>query len=128
DIDIDFSDYRRDEVIEYVHEKYGQDHVAQIITFGTFAARSLLRELMKTMGIDEQDERFLLKEVSHHAPSLSAALQESEELLRYVKQSKKLQLLFKIGAKLEGLPRHHSTHAAGVVISQMPLSKLVPTT
>lgn len=128
DIDIDFSDYRRDEVIEYVHEKYGQDHVAQIITFGTFAARSLLRELMKTMGIDEQDERFLLKEVSHHAPSLSAALQDSEELLRYVKQSKKLQLLFKIGAKLEGLPRHHSTHAAGVVISQQPLSKLVPTT
>ncbi|WP_102026794.1 DNA polymerase III subunit alpha [Salirhabdus sp. Marseille-P4669] len=126
DIDIDFSDYRRDEVIKYVQEKYGADHVAQIITFGTFAQRSLLRELMKTMSIDEQDMKFLLNEISQNTSSLSTALQESEELLQYVKQSKKLQLLFKIAVKLEGLPRHHSTHAAGVIISKEPLSKIVP--
>src|SRR5699024_2698661 len=63
DIDIDFSDVRRDEVIEYVRGKYGQEHVAQIITFGTFAARSLLRDLMKTMDVNEHDQAYVLKQI-----------------------------------------------------------------
>lgn len=126
DIDIDFSDHRRDEVIKYVQKKYGADRVAQIITFGTFAARSLLRELMKTMGINQEDSRFLLKEVPLNTPSLSAALKESDELKQYVQQSPTLKTLFKIAIKLEGLPRHHSTHAAGVVISDQPLTEYIP--
>lgn len=126
DIDIDFSDYRRDEVIRYVRNKYGADHVAQIITFGTFAARSLLRELVKTMEIPQSDAAYLLKMIPNNAASLSAGLKASEELTAYVKESEQLKSLFRIGVKLEGLPRHASTHAAGIVISADPLVKTVP--
>ncbi|MFP7493324.1 DNA polymerase III subunit alpha [Terribacillus saccharophilus] len=126
DIDIDFSDYRRDEVIRYVQNKYGAEHVAQIITFGTFAARSLLRELIKTMEISPADASYLLKLIPNNASSLSAGLRSSEELTAYVKESDQLKQLFRIGVKLEGLPRHVSTHAAGVVISSDPLVKTVP--
>ncbi|MBM7554978.1 DNA polymerase III subunit alpha [Thalassobacillus pellis] len=126
DIDIDFSDHRRDEVIRYVHEKYGPGHVAQIVTFGTFAARSLLRELFKTIGIDQQDASFILKEFSSAGSgSIIEVVKQSEELAMYVRQSSKLKLLFQIAAKLEGLPRHTSTHAAGVIISDEPLTEHV---
>ncbi|MFZ3576312.1 DNA polymerase III subunit alpha [Virgibacillus sp. DJP39] len=129
DIDIDFSDVRRDEVIDYVREKYGSEHVAQIITFGTFAARSLLRELIKTMGIDQQDAYFLLKEIPVQSnKSLLELIQASEDLKLYIKQSASLKALFTIALKLEGLPRHISTHAAGVVISEKQLVEHVPLT
>ncbi|MDC3412639.1 DNA polymerase III subunit alpha [Terrihalobacillus insolitus] len=129
DIDVDFSDHRRDEVIQYVKNKYGFEHVAQIITYGTFAARSVLRELIKTMEIDKQDAAFILKEIPNHASnSIVQSVKASDALTSYVKQSEKLQRLFKIATKLEGLPRHVSTHAAGVVISQEPLVENVPLT
>jgi len=129
DIDVDFSDIRRDEVIDYVREKYGEDHVAQIITFGTFAARSLIRELIKTLDIDQQDAKFILKEIPLQSKkSIAEIVNEAEELNRYVKTSPKLKALFAIAIKLEGLPRHISTHAAGVVISEQPLIKHVPLT
>ncbi|WP_138415339.1 DNA polymerase III subunit alpha [Aquibacillus sediminis] len=129
DIDVDFSDHRRDEVIRYVRDKYGAEHVAQIVTFGTFAARSLLRELIKTMEIAEQDATFILKEVpAQGSKSIVESVQASKALIDYVKQSKTLQVLFKIASKLEGLPRHISTHAAGVVISKEPLTEHVPVT
>ncbi|QKY69669.1 DNA polymerase III subunit alpha [Lentibacillus sp. CBA3610] len=129
DIDIDFSDNRRDDVIDYVRDKYGHAHVAQIITFGTFAARSLLRELIKTMDVDQQDAYFILKEIPVQASQpIAAYVKNSEDLQQYIKQSEKLKALFTIAAKLEGLPRHLSTHAAGVVISEEPLEELVPLT
>ncbi|MCT2537175.1 DNA polymerase III subunit alpha [Aquibacillus koreensis] len=129
DIDIDFSDARRDEVIAYVRNKYGIDHVAQIITFGTFATRSVLRELFKVMDIDDQDASFILKEIpAQGSGSVVTSVKASKELTEYVKQSEKLQMLFKIATKLEGLPRHISTHAAGVVISEQPLVEHVPLT
>ncbi|TFJ93896.1 DNA polymerase III subunit alpha [Lentibacillus salicampi] len=129
DIDIDFSDNRRDEVIDYVRNKYGHDHVGQIITFGTFAARSLLRELFKTMDVDQQDAYFILKEIPVQAKQpIAAFVKESQDLQQYIKQSDKLKILFTIAAKLEGLPRHMSTHAAGVVISEEPLVEHVPLT
>ncbi|WP_430784826.1 DNA polymerase III subunit alpha [Virgibacillus flavescens] len=129
DIDIDFSDNRRDEVIEYVRNKYGDEHVAQIITFGTFAARSLLRELIKTIGIDQQDAYFLLKEIPVQAnKSLLEYIQDSADLKQYIKQSNSLKALFTVALKLEGLPRHVSTHAAGVVISEKPLIEYTPIT
>ncbi|WP_067730509.1 DNA polymerase III subunit alpha [Oceanobacillus damuensis] len=129
DIDVDFSDARRDEVIEYVRNKYGKDHVAQIITFGTFAARSLLRELIKTMNIDQQDANFILKAIpSQSKNSIAEIIKESEELKSYVKSSPTLKALFAVAVKLEGLPRHISTHAAGVVISEQPLTEHVPLT
>ncbi|MFC2948641.1 DNA polymerase III subunit alpha [Virgibacillus sediminis] len=129
DIDIDFSDTRRDEVIDYVRGKYGDEHVAQIITFGTFAARSLLRELFKTMDIDQQDANFILKQVPvQSGKSLVETAKDSSELKQYIKQSDKLKVLFSVAAVLEGLPRHISTHAAGVVISEQSLVEHVPLT
>src|SRR5690625_3818535 len=129
DIDIDFADDRRDEVIQYVREKYGDDHVAQIATFGTFGARSLLRELFKTMGIDQQDSYYILNFIpSHTSQSITDSIKKSRELKDYIKNSKKLKLLFKIAIILEGLPRHIYTHAAGVVISEKPLTNHVPLT
>ncbi|WP_330948682.1 DNA polymerase III subunit alpha [Virgibacillus sp. MG-45] len=129
DIDIDFSDQRRDEVIEYVRDKYGKEHVAQIITFGTFAARSLIRELFKMFDVDQQDASFILKEVPVQAKdSLKTIIQQSGELMNYITQSEKLKKLFSIAFRLEGLPKHLSTHAAGVVISKQPLVENVPLT
>ncbi|GGB27579.1 DNA polymerase III subunit alpha [Lentibacillus populi] len=129
DIDVDFSDHRRDEVIDYVRDKYGTEHVAQIITFGTFAARSLVRELIKTIGIDQQDAQFILREIPVNThKSIVDYVRESADLKQYIKQSNKLKALFAIAAVLEGLPRHISTHAAGVVISEKPLMEHVPLT
>ncbi len=129
DIDIDFSDERRDEVIEYVRGKYGAEHVAQIITFGTFATRSLIRELIKTFAIDRQDAQFILKEIPlQSGQTIVEMLGHSPELTEYIKQSRKLKLLFSIAIRLEGIPRHISTHAAGVVISEKPLIEHVPLT
>src|SRR5699024_1365337 len=129
DIDIDFSDVRRDEVIEYVREKYGQDHVAQIITFGTFAARSLVRELMKTMEVDSRDQTYILQ----HIPVMANRpivdyIQADKKFADYIRKSEKLKVLFLIAVTLEGLPRHISTHAAGIVIGQEPLTEDVPLT
>ncbi|MHA6251445.1 DNA polymerase III subunit alpha [Oceanobacillus sp. CAU 1775] len=129
DIDIDFSDERRDEVIAYVKEKYGSEHVAQIVTFGTFAARSLVRELIKTLEVAPEDARFILKELpTQSSGALVDMVKESKELTDYIKQSQKLKALFTIAVKLEGIPRHISTHAAGVVISELPLIEHVPLT
>lgn len=129
DIDIDFSDERRDEVIHYVRKKYGKAHVAQIITFGTYAARSLIRELIKTLAVNPQDARFILREIpTQVSKPIVEMMQDLPELSEYVKQSPKLKLLFSIAIRLEGLPRHLSTHAAGVVISESPLIEHVPLT
>lgn len=129
DIDVDFSDVRRDEVIAYVSEKYGADRVAQIITFGTFAQRSLIRELIKVMNVSQEDTYFLLKEIPLNSKkSLSDVLKDSKELNQYVKGSNKLKLLMMVALQLEGLPRHISTHAAGVVITERPLTDHVPLT
>ena len=127
DIDIDFSDVRREEVIDYIREKYGQDHVAQIITFGTFGARSLLRDLMKTMDINHHDQSYILKHIPVQAnrPIISY-INASESFRQYIKQSEKLRILFRIALTLEGLPRHISTHAAGIVLGKEVLTKNVP--
>ncbi|MFC0301953.1 DNA polymerase III subunit alpha [Virgibacillus soli] len=127
DIDVDFPDHRRDEVIQYVQNKYGKEHVAQIITFGTFLARSLLRELIKTIGINQQDTNFIMQHIPAQTKQpLQQIVRENKVLHDYIRQSEKLTLLFAIAIKLEGLPRHVSTHAAGIVISEQPLQAHVP--
>lgn len=127
DIDIDFSDEKRDQVIRYVQDKYGTEHVAQIITFGTFQARSVLRELAKVMAIEESDLNYILKLLpKDSAVKLATMVNQSTELIEYVKQSEKLMRFFKIANRLEGLPRHSSTHAAGVIISKNRLTEHVP--
>lgn len=129
DIDIDFSDVKRDQVIQYVMNKYGADHVAQIITFGTFGARSTIRELIKVMGVDNQEASYLMKFIPQTtSQSIVQIVQDSKDLQAYIQQSQTLKRLFKIAARLEGLPRHASTHAAGVIISKQPLMKHVALT
>lgn len=129
DIDIDFSDVRREEIIDYIREKYGEEHVAQIITFGTFQARSLMRELMKVMEIDDRDQAYILKHITLPADQpLARCVQASPDFAEYIKTSNILRALFKIAVTLEGLPRHMSTHAAGIVIGKENLLADVPLT
>ncbi|WP_270179565.1 DNA polymerase III subunit alpha [Alkalihalobacillus sp. CinArs1] len=127
DIDIDFPDVRRDEVIDYVHEKYGHDHVAQIVTFGTLAAKAAIRDVGKVLEVDTK----LLDAMSKAIPSqpgitLHEAREASSELRKVLSNSEECARVFEIASTIEGLPRHTSTHAAGVVISAAPLTDYVP--
>jgi DNA polymerase III subunit alpha len=127
DIDIDFPDHRRDEVIQYVVKKYGQLHVAQIMTFGTLAAKASLRDVGRVFGLNTKE----LDQLSRMIPSklgitLSEALKESASLKNFVNESSQNRQLFETALRLEGLPRHISTHAAGVVISEQPLVEVIP--
>ncbi|MDD2731284.1 MAG: DNA polymerase III subunit alpha, partial [Candidatus Portnoybacteria bacterium] len=125
DIDLDFADTRRDEVINYVRQKYGQDHVAQIITFGTMAARAAIRDTGRAMGYSYQ----LCDQVAKAVPfglTLERALQESVEFRQLYDSDEQIKTLVDTAKKLEGVARHASTHAAGVVITKEPLSKIVP--
>ncbi len=127
DIDIDFPDHRREEVIAYVAKKYGQLHVAQIITFGTMAAKAALRDTGRVFGLDMKEQEALSKMIPNRLGiTLKEAYQESKSLQGFVKESTLHQQLFSIAIKLEGLPRHTSTHAAGVIISEMPLTDIIP--
>lgn len=126
DIDIDFPDHRRDEVIEYVQGKYGKEHVAQIITFGTLAARAVVRDVGKALGLMS----FVIEQVAREIPStpgmtLEKALAESKRLAALINESDEAKALWQIAKQLEGLPKHTSTHAAGVVISARPLPEIV---
>src|SRR5699024_1695297 len=101
--------------------------VAQIITFGTFLARSILRELMKTMDIDYRDQAYILKHLSQQKnENIIEMIERSDSFREYIKQSEQLKLLFQVALKLEGLPRHMSTHAAGIVIGKQSLMEDVP--
>jgi DNA polymerase III subunit alpha len=127
DIDIDFPDHSRDEVIRYVARKYGELHVAQIVTFGTLAAKAALRDVGRVFGLNTKE----LDQLSRLVPSqlgisLKSAYQDSEGLRRFVKESPLHEKLFKTAQRLEGLPRHTSTHAAGVIISEEPLVQVIP--
>ncbi|PLR79511.1 DNA polymerase III subunit alpha [Bacillus canaveralius] len=127
DIDIDFPDHRRDEVIKYVAQKYGELHVAQIATFGTLAAKAAVRDTGRAFGLNTKE----LDRLSRSIPSklgirLAVAYKESGPLRQFVDESDFNRRLFETAKKIEGLPRHTSTHAAGVVISEQPLINLVP--
>ncbi|WP_286229350.1 DNA polymerase III subunit alpha [Neobacillus mesonae] len=127
DIDIDFPDHRRDEVIEYVARKYGELHVAQIVTFGTLAAKAAIRDTGRVFGLNPKE----LDSISKLIPSrlginLADALKESEGLRKFINETPLNKRLYETALKLEGLPRHTSTHAAGVVISDKQLIDLVP--
>jgi len=126
DIDIDFPDNRRDELISYVAKKYGQLHVAQIITYGTMAARASLRDVGRVMGISGKEADFIARQIpSRLGITLKQAYEESQTLRDYIEQSDLGKRIFYTAMKLEGLPRHTSTHAAGVVISEQPLTELI---
>ncbi|WP_026671605.1 DNA polymerase III subunit alpha [Alkalihalobacterium bogoriense] len=126
DIDIDFSDQRRDEVIDYVKTKYSKNNVAQIITFGTLAAKAAIRDVGKALMIEQSIIDKLAKQIpSAPGVTLQQALQESKEMKAFIEQSEQAKSLYETAKKVEGLPRHTSTHAAGIVISEKPLLQLV---
>src|SRR5699024_130723 len=127
DIDIDFSDVRRWEAIAYVRDKYGSSHVAKIITLGTFLARYILRKLIITIDIDYRDQSYIFKHLSQQKnENIIEMIERSDSFREYIKQSEQLKLLFQVALKLEGLPRHMSTHAAGIVIGKQSLMEDVP--
>ena len=126
DIDIDFDDERRDEVIAYVSAKYGEEHVAQIITFGTMAARAAVRDVGRALNIPYADVDRAAKLIPQQpGMTLAAALAGSAEL-QEARSRETIARLLDMAAKVEGMPRHASTHAAGVVISGEPLTHYVP--
>ncbi|WP_110114100.1 DNA polymerase III subunit alpha [Bacillus sp. CGMCC 1.16541] len=126
DIDIDFPDTRRDEVIQYVAQKYGQLHVAQIITFGTLAAKAAIRDVGKVIGATSEDISMLSKLIPNKVGiTLRQAYDLSQPLREVLSQSPKARQVFETATKIEGLPRHTSTHAAGVVISEKPLTDVI---
>ena len=127
DIDIDFCYKRRDEVREYVAKKYGETKVAQIITFGTLAARAAIKDVGRAMGIPLS----VTSKISSLVPNvlqikLKDAIRESDELARLYKSDVEVKKLLDIAMKLEGFPRNSSTHAAGVVIGDVSLTNYVP--
>jgi DNA polymerase-3 subunit alpha len=127
DIDLDFEDARRDEVIAYVSQKYGKDHVAQIITFGTLGARAALRDVGRALGMAYGDVDRVARLVPFRpGMTLERALEENNELRVIYAEDKIIRKLVDSAQKLEGIARHASTHAAGVVISQQPLTNYVP--
>ena len=127
DIDIDFEAEKRYEVIEYVAQKYGRDHVAQIGTLGTLAARAAVRDVARVLKTPSALVEKAVRRISGGpGVTLTQALQEDRELREMVEGSPALQRLFELALGIEGLPRHSSVHAAGVVISREPISRLVP--
>ena len=127
DIDMDFQDDRRSEVLDYVVAKYGHEHVAQIITFGTLGAKASVRDVGRALAIPYSDvDRIARMIPSRLKMTLNEALLESEELRDAVDSDSDIAELIKIAQDLEGSIRHSSTHAAGVVISQKPIGTILP--
>ena len=127
DFDIDFCYVKRQKVIDYVTEKYGSDHVAQIVTFGTMAARAAIRDVGRTMDIPYNICDRTAKLIPHSiGMTIDKALESSKELKGLYEGDMQIRELVDMARKLEGMPRHASTHAAGVVISDRPVSEYVP--
>ena len=127
DIDIDFCMRRRGELIDYVTHKYGRENVSQIITFGTMAAKAAVKDVGRAMDIPYGEVDRLAKLIpATLGIELQTALEESPQLKAAVDSDEKFKDLMKVALRLEGLARHASTHAAGVVISPQPLTELVP--
>jgi DNA polymerase-3 subunit alpha len=127
DIDIDFCERRRGEVIEYVTRKYGRENVAQIITFGTMKARAVVRDVARVMDIPYADADRVAKAVPPALDmTLAKALDESPALRELQQKDERIKELLTVAQRLEGMTRHASVHAAGVVIAPRPLTEYVP--
>ena len=127
DIDVDFCYIRRKEVIEYVKRRYGDDHVAQIITFGKMAARGAVRDVGRALGIPYTEVDKVAKLIpSEPGITLEKALKDSELLGKLYDSDFDVRRLIDFARKIEGLPRHSSIHAAGVVIAREPLTNHMP--
>ena len=130
DIDMDFGDTRRGEVVDYVRRKYGDDHVAQIVTFGTMAARGVIRDVGRVMNIPYAEVDQIAKQVPAGPGALHITLDDalrlSKSLRELYESDETVRRLIDTAKSLEGMPRHASTHAAGVVITKRPVHEYVP--
>ncbi|HEY9578080.1 MAG TPA: DNA polymerase III subunit alpha, partial [Pseudobacillus sp.] len=126
DIDLDFPDHRRDEVIRYVVNKYGALHAAQIVTFGTLSAKAVIRDVARVFGLTSKELEQLSKMIpSRPGLTLQQQYRESTRFREWVHQTAEHEKIYQTALTLEGLPRHTSTHAAGMVITEEPLTELV---
>jgi len=125
DIDLDFADTRRDEVVRYVEEKYGRGHVAGIITFGTMAARAAVRDVGRVLGFPYNFCDRLAKTIPQNL-SLKESLKLSQELKSFIASNNDAKTIIKIALRLEGVARHSSRHACGIVIAPEALTEYVP--
>lgn len=125
DFDIDFCYNRREEVIDYVKRKYGVDHVAQIVTFGTLAARAVVRDVGRALGMPYNRVDSVAKLIPREANDIAEAL-KTKELKALYDADGEVRRLIDLAERLEGMPRHASTHAAGVVITEKPTWQYVP--
>ena len=128
DIDIDFCMEGRERVLEYTRRRYGSDHVAQIVTFGTMASRTVIRDVGRALDLPLAEVDRVAKKIpaGPNAPSLKEFLAKDAEIKALIAEKPQLAELFKISLPLEGLARHISTHAAGVVIADRPIVEYVP--
>ena len=130
DIDMDFGDTRRGEVVDYVRRKYGDDHVAQIVTFGTMAARAAIRDVGRALNMTYAEVDVVAKLVPAGPGALHITLQDalklSKQLADLYRDDPRVKKLIDTAMALEGMPRHASTHAAGVVITKRPVYEYVP--
>ena len=127
DIDLDIPDNRRDEVIKYMFEKYGMNHAAQILTFGTLAAKQVLKDVCRVFGLNKVETYRWLDAIPHSKGkiTLAEAYQKSKELQLLVNTNELSKILFATAEHLENLPRHYSIHAAGLVITDDSLAEIV---
>ncbi|MCJ7749488.1 MAG: DNA polymerase III subunit alpha, partial [Armatimonadetes bacterium] len=125
DVDMDFEDERRDEVIRYIADKYGSEHVAQIITFGSMGPRLAVRDVGRAMGIPIPDVDRVAKQIDATRP-IQDSVRTNPDLAREYEENQTVRSLLDTAMGLEGLARHGSTHAAAVVISKEPLRNVVP--
>ncbi len=126
DIDTDICQRRRGEVLQYVAEKYGRDRVSQIITFGTLAAKGVLRDVGRVMGLPYAAVDRVAKLLPEMEKSLGEAARTVDSLAAEMEKDPKIREVVEIGSRLEGLTRHASVHAAGVVIAPVPIDEIVP--
>lgn len=126
DIDIDFCYERRGEVIDYVTRKYGSDRVAQIVTFGTMQAKAAVRDVARALGLPYSTGDVVAKQISRDYPDIKTALEKNRELKELYNSDKNIKKLIDTAIRVEGMPRHASTHAAGVVITRDDVSSYVP--
>ena len=127
DIDVDFCYVRREEVIDYVIKKYGADHVAQIVTFGTMAARAAIRDVGRVLGMPYNTVDAVSKQIPRELDiTIDKALKKNADLKQLYDNDEKIKELIDLAKAVEGMPRHASKHAAGVVITDKPVYEYVP--
>lgn len=126
DIDIDFCYERRGEVIDYVTRKYGTNRVAQIVTFGTLQAKAAVRDVARALGLPYSTGDIVAKQITRDFPDIKTALEKNPEFKRLYQSDDDIKKLIDTAMRVEGMPRHASTHAAGVVITREDVSEYVP--